>query len=147
MPRPKVTEELRRRIATACLHCKEIKQKCDGRTPCAPCNRRGLSAACAYSVIPRSYGARRQRRKKRIVEDEPRQTPRTSSPNASQPTTFTEQTDQTLQNVVSNNSSQLHSSPVGIDVAIPKLSRTMYDTKGKVCKSEECPNRLNVITV
>src|SRR5688572_22969515 len=64
MPRPKVTEQVRRRVAKACITCQATKQKCDGRAPCAPCARRGQTAACSYSSHERAYGARRRRRQK-----------------------------------------------------------------------------------
>jgi hypothetical protein len=64
MPRPKVTEDCRRRVAKACLRCQKSKYKCDGQTPCAQCIKRNRSLACAYSSIERSYGQHRRRRKR-----------------------------------------------------------------------------------
>ncbi|KAB8231336.1 uncharacterized protein BDW43DRAFT_282791 [Aspergillus alliaceus] len=61
MPRPKVDERFRKRIAKACTYCQKSKQKCDGLKPCALCVRRDQSASCAYSPHVRSYGRNRSR--------------------------------------------------------------------------------------
>ena len=63
MPRPRVTEESRRRVAKACTACQEGKHKCDGHSPCAKCTARNRASECLYSNIERSYGARRRRRR------------------------------------------------------------------------------------
>ncbi|KAL2869596.1 transcription factor domain-containing protein [Aspergillus lucknowensis] len=70
MPRAKVSEESRRRIAKACLHCQSSKQKCDGKSPCSACVRRHCPASCAYSDHVRSYGHRRRRTQKAVLASE-----------------------------------------------------------------------------
>ncbi|KAF2796944.1 hypothetical protein K505DRAFT_192414, partial [Melanomma pulvis-pyrius CBS 109.77] len=49
MPRPKVADGARQRVANACQPCKTNKQKCDGKTPCFLCTRRGRATRCIYS--------------------------------------------------------------------------------------------------
>jgi hypothetical protein len=52
MPRPKVSDENRRRVAHACDNCKRRKEKCDGANPCNLCRRRGREPECHYSDGP-----------------------------------------------------------------------------------------------
>ena len=52
MPRPKVSEEHRRRCAQACDNCKRRKEKCDGLIPCNLCRRRGREPECHYTEGP-----------------------------------------------------------------------------------------------
>lgn len=134
MPRPKVSEELRRRIAKACLHCQATKHKCDGLSPCGPCAKKGRSPTCMYSSHSRSYGAHRRRRIKHIGhEDTPSfsssgrpgtaETP-SSTADVAIPASTSEGGDATP-------SEPSSSSTPRIEIAIPKLSQTIYDTKGR----------------
>ena len=52
MPRPKVSDEHRRRCAQACDNCKRRKEKCDGLKPCNLCRRRGREPECYYTDGP-----------------------------------------------------------------------------------------------
>ena len=53
MPRPKVSDEHRRRVAQACDNCKRRKEKCDGAHPaCNLCRRRGREPECRYTDGP-----------------------------------------------------------------------------------------------
>lgn len=52
MPRPKVADENRRRVARACDNCKRRKEKCDGTSPCNLCRRRARETECQYSDGP-----------------------------------------------------------------------------------------------
>jgi hypothetical protein len=62
MPRPKISEQNRQRIAKACLYCQSSKVKCDGLRPCGQCIKRQRSSECDYSSHLRSYGRQRRRR-------------------------------------------------------------------------------------
>ena len=131
MPRPKVTEQARRRVAKACITCQATKQKCDGRAPCAPCDRRGQTAACSYSSHERSYGARRRRQQKGPRDETSGQILSTSPVDSS----------------ANDRSSRHHPPPnqtdspsARIEVTIPKLSRALHDTKGRVRKPLPIPN-------
>ncbi|KAL3456972.1 fungal-specific transcription factor domain-containing protein [Aspergillus heterothallicus] len=104
MPRPKVSDKDRRRIAKACLHCQSTKQKCDGNTPCSACVRHRRSESCAYSDHVRSYGHRRRRRR-----------PQKAALN-----------------------SPLNDAEGTIDIAVPKLPQSLYDTQGKVVYLGDC---------
>ena len=118
MPRPKVLEESRQRIAKACLYCQATKQKCDGRAPCVQCRKRGRSNNCAYSTHERSYG--RRRRKHIGTRQE------SSSPgHAAAP--FSDGTQSPEGDVVNQPAGRM------TDVAVPKLPHNLYDTKGRVC--------------
>ncbi|KAJ0418645.1 fungal-specific transcription factor domain-containing protein [Aspergillus carlsbadensis] len=102
MPRPKVQESNRRRIANACLHCQSSKLKCDGKSPCTTCARRQQAESCAYSDHVRSYGQRRRRKQK----------PR-------------------------SNSNPKEADGV-IEIAVPRLPQSLYDTRGKVVYLGDC---------
>ncbi|KAH8645467.1 hypothetical protein BX600DRAFT_478165 [Xylariales sp. PMI_506] len=52
MPRPRVKPEDRRRSVKACNACKHLKKRCDSRTPCSPCLRKGIAESCQYSDQP-----------------------------------------------------------------------------------------------
>lgn len=127
MPRPKVTEESRRRVAKACLRCQEAKHKCDGLTPCAQCSKRGRVSECKYSPLERSYGRRRRRRN--VQRQDSRE---------NRGSTTSRSTD--------NEESPRHQSPVSKtrqpreaqrtmrvrELNIPRKSRTLYDTSGRI---------------
>ncbi|KAL2844532.1 fungal-specific transcription factor domain-containing protein [Aspergillus pseudoustus] len=102
MPRPKVAESARKRIAKACLGCQTTKQKCDGKSPCSSCLRRRQAESCAYSDHVRSYGHRRQRR---------------------------------LASTIDRKSNDADAT---IDIAVPKLPQSLYDTRGKVVYLGDC---------
>ncbi|RMZ79710.1 hypothetical protein DV738_g3146, partial [Chaetothyriales sp. CBS 135597] len=59
MPRPRVRDEDRKRVAQACDTCKRRKEKCDGQHPCLLCRRRGREAECAFTL---GFSARRSKR-------------------------------------------------------------------------------------
>ncbi|RMD43285.1 hypothetical protein DV735_g1824, partial [Chaetothyriales sp. CBS 134920] len=59
MPRPRVRDEDRKRVAQACDTCKRRKEKCDGQHPCLLCKRRGREADCAFTL---GFSARRSKR-------------------------------------------------------------------------------------
>lgn len=125
MPRPKVTEELRRRIAKACLYCQATKQKCDGLTPCSSCSKRGQSTSCAYSSHVRSYGAHRRRRSK------PAEDPGQCSVDLS--------TTSSPHDGIPSHLQRPHEEPAqftSVEVPIPKLSHKVYDTNGRVGMSQ-----------
>ncbi|KAL3496327.1 fungal-specific transcription factor domain-containing protein [Aspergillus germanicus] len=102
MPRPKVQESNRRRIAKACLHCQSSKLKCDGKSPCNSCARRQQPESCAYSDHVRSYGHRRRRAQKPASNTRPNETDGV------------------------------------IEIAVPKLPQSLYDTRGKVVYLGDC---------
>ena len=64
MPRPKIDENFRRRIAHACRYCKDKKQKCDGKSPCVQCVKHGRPSACEYA--PRKDTSSFLRRRRRV---------------------------------------------------------------------------------
>jgi len=49
MPRPRVKDEDRKRVARACDTCKRRKEKCDGQQPCLLCKRRGREPECVFT--------------------------------------------------------------------------------------------------
>ncbi|KIA75443.1 hypothetical protein HK57_00087 [Aspergillus ustus] len=102
MPRPKVPESARRRIAKACVQCQSTKQKCDGKSPCSSCLRRRQAESCAYSDHVRSYGHRRRREPKSTTNRNPNEADGT------------------------------------IDISVPKLPQSLYDTRGKVVYLGDC---------
>lgn len=51
MPRPKVKPEDRQRCVLACLPCKRLKIRCDARTPCSTCIKRGREDGCVYQDL------------------------------------------------------------------------------------------------
>lgn len=110
MPRPKVLQESRQRIAKACLYCQMAKQKCDGHTPCSQCQKRGKSNTCAYSAHERSYGRRRREVETGHVA--------IHSSGSRMPSRSDD---------VDKGACRM------TDVAIPKLPHNLYDTKGRVC--------------
>lgn len=126
MPRPRVTEELRQRIAKACLYCQATKQKCDGLTPCSSCSKRGRSTSCAYSSHIRSYGVHRRRRSKPSEENHSGQScaelSTTPSPHDRVPSHL-------------QRSDDAPSQSTSIEVPIPKLSQKVYDTNGRASMS------------
>lgn len=60
MPRPRVKDENRKRVARACDTCKRRKEKCDGSQPCLLCKRRAKQDECHYSDGKRPSPSRRQ---------------------------------------------------------------------------------------
>lgn len=48
MPRPKVDPKDRQRSVIACVPCKKAKIRCDAKTPCATCSKRGRESSCIY---------------------------------------------------------------------------------------------------
>ncbi|EXJ92148.1 hypothetical protein A1O3_00698 [Capronia epimyces CBS 606.96] len=60
MPRPRVKDEDRKRVARACDTCKRRKEKCDGQHPCLLCKRRGRDLECVFSEGYSKRGSRRQ---------------------------------------------------------------------------------------
>lgn len=116
MPRPKVSEQYRRRIAKACLYCQTAKLKCDGLLPCVQCVKRNKFTSCAYSSHERSYGSRRRRRKD--VETAKSSTTPTMDPSSSTP---------------SHSSHEVDKASTVADITVPKISHNLYDAKGRVC--------------
>lgn len=58
MPRPRVKDEDRKRVARACDTCKRRKEKCDGQHPCLLCKRRGREPECVFSDgLPKRTGS------------------------------------------------------------------------------------------
>lgn len=51
MPRPKLLPEARVRSSKACSSCKSSKIKCDSRTPCSACEKRGRVSSCIYRDV------------------------------------------------------------------------------------------------
>ncbi|KAJ7031583.1 hypothetical protein C8F04DRAFT_960117, partial [Mycena alexandri] len=41
--------QVRSRITVVCAECKRLKLKCDRRTPCGSCDKRGTVVRCVYS--------------------------------------------------------------------------------------------------
>lgn len=123
MPRSKVTEEARRRVAKACLRCQDTKSKCDGLTPCALCANRGESSQCAYSAIKRSYGHRRLRQKSEHRENHQKTT--TAESSANKPL-------HQEQIPVVASSEETRSVSSMREVTIPTMSQTLYDTRGRI---------------
>ena len=134
MPRSKVSEDDRRRVAKACLSCRRTKQKCDGLAPCAACVGRGQDTSCAYSRHPRSYGARRRAQPRPVVDEASDQIPGT----ASSPANPSPPAAAAISGCSSrDHTSQMESLAPGYELFIPKLSRTLRDTEGNVsrCKA------------
>ncbi|KAH8805406.1 hypothetical protein F5884DRAFT_678776 [Xylogone sp. PMI_703] len=125
MPRPKVTDEDRRRILKACIFCQTTKQKCDGLTPCAQCRRRGRSITCAYSAHERSYGRRRRRRKDTDTLESAVPLAHISSKKPEPDPLRPDNRDEQLGCTVTK-------------VAIPRLPHHIYDTKGRVLYMGHC---------
>ncbi|KAH7362804.1 hypothetical protein B0T11DRAFT_281440 [Plectosphaerella cucumerina] len=48
MPRPKILPENRIRAYRACDYCKASKTRCDSKTPCGNCAKRGRDIECTY---------------------------------------------------------------------------------------------------
>ena len=59
MPRPRVRDEDRKRVARACDTCKRRKEKCDGTHPCSLCRKRGREPECTFTE---GFSARRERK-------------------------------------------------------------------------------------
>ncbi|KIX92967.1 uncharacterized protein Z520_11240 [Fonsecaea multimorphosa CBS 102226] len=60
MPRPRVRDEDRKRVARACDTCKRRKEKCDGQQPCLLCKRRCREAECIFTEAYSKRGSQRQ---------------------------------------------------------------------------------------
>lgn len=60
MPRPRVKDEDRKRVARACDVCKRRKEKCDGQHPCLLCKRRGREPECVFTEEYSKRGTHRQ---------------------------------------------------------------------------------------
>lgn len=63
MPRPKVKPEDRQRCALACIPCKRLKIRCDARSPCSTCIKRGREDGCVYQDVSErkaNHGRRRR---------------------------------------------------------------------------------------
>ena len=63
MPRPRVRDEDRKRVARACDTCKRRKEKCDGQHPCGLCQKRGREPECTFTEgfsARRSTGGKRE---------------------------------------------------------------------------------------
>ncbi|RFU34091.1 hypothetical protein B7463_g2243, partial [Scytalidium lignicola] len=122
MPRPKVTEQDRRRILKACIFCQTAKQKCDGLTPCVQCRRRGRAGACAYSSHERSFGRRRRLRKDVEISES------TASPEQAS-------TKGELDGTHNNDDAR---DSTTTKVAIPRLPHHVYDSKGRILYMGHC---------
>jgi hypothetical protein len=124
MPRPRVLEEYRQRIAKACLYCQATKQKCDAQAPCVQCHKRGRSSTCAYPAHERSYG--RRPRKHLEAAREPTSTGHAAfiSSHRTRPP---------------ENDSMEQWACRTTAVAVPKLPHNLYDTKGRVCTLSRLP--------
>jgi hypothetical protein len=124
MPRPKVLEDSRRRVAKACLYCQASKSKCDGQKPCAPCVRRSRSSGCAYSAHERSYGVHRRRteRTRRVTSAQQLSTGSSADEEIMQPTPLRR--------------SQPMPTP-SQDIPIPEMTGPMYDNKGRLGESRD----------
>lgn len=59
MPRPRVKDEDRKRVARACDTCKRRKEKCDGQQPCLLCKRRGREPECIFTEAYSRRGSHR----------------------------------------------------------------------------------------
>lgn len=57
MPRPRVKDEDRKRVARACDTCKRRKEKCDGQQPCLLCKRRGREPDCVFTEMLSKRGS------------------------------------------------------------------------------------------
>lgn len=55
MPRPKIRPQDRRRSVVACSSCKAAKIRCDSRSPCRACVKRGRPATCSYAGALRAH--------------------------------------------------------------------------------------------
>ena len=64
MPRPRVRDEDRKRVARACDTCKRRKEKCDGSHPCGLCRKRGREPECTFTE---GFSARRSTDKRASV--------------------------------------------------------------------------------
>lgn len=64
MPRPRVRDEDRKRVARACDTCKRRKEKCDGSHPCGLCRKRGREPECTFTE---GFSARRSTGKRESV--------------------------------------------------------------------------------
>ncbi|KAF2012454.1 hypothetical protein BU24DRAFT_411825 [Aaosphaeria arxii CBS 175.79] len=123
MPRPKVTEARRQRVAKACIPCQEGKYKCDATMPCAQCAKRGRSESCEYSSLERSYGRHRRRIPKPLSSQQ-------------SPTLLSHES--TLSAPPSNHSGQSPnlnsnvSKATVLEVNAPAVPQTLYDTRGRV---------------
>ncbi|KAI9737487.1 MAG: hypothetical protein M1834_009642 [Cirrosporium novae-zelandiae] len=66
MTRPKVPDDKRQRIRTACESCKRRKQKCNGLFPCGNCQKRNLE--CYYHERDHDNGNKSHPQKKRMTQ-------------------------------------------------------------------------------
>ncbi|KAL1865802.1 hypothetical protein VTK73DRAFT_5049 [Phialemonium thermophilum] len=142
MPRPKVTDELRRRVAKACLRCQESKSKCDGLVPCAPCTKRGRQAECDYSLAERSYGRHRRRRDARRQQPSDEQGGRACAPavpkssDNSEPWPSPSQHRRPLMSDSPRSTSSLQTTRERSRPRTPP--RMLYDTRGRIVYLGEC---------
>lgn len=125
MPRPKIDEASRRRITHACRHCKTVKQKCDGLSPCVQCVKRGRPLACEYEPRINPGGLRRRRRRSRVSGEQERESPSSQVSQAA------------LLPIVkdSEESQRPDTRPGSIEDAselvVPRMSQVLYNSKGE----------------
>ncbi|TDL23553.1 hypothetical protein BD410DRAFT_827835 [Rickenella mellea] len=53
-PMPAVMGGQRLRVTVVCGECKRLKLRCDRRTPCSACIKRGVMTRCVYAIPPRT---------------------------------------------------------------------------------------------
>ncbi|RMZ90826.1 hypothetical protein DV736_g1921, partial [Chaetothyriales sp. CBS 134916] len=82
MPRPRVRDEDRKRVAQACDTCKRRKERCDGQHPCLLCKRRGREPECTFTD---GFSARRSSNKRDSVSTSHTATSQTRSNGHAQP--------------------------------------------------------------
>ncbi|KAJ9636543.1 hypothetical protein H2204_005376 [Knufia peltigerae] len=71
MPRPRVKDEDRKRVARACDTCKRRKEKCDGQYPCLLCKRRGREPECVFTEAFSKRGSAVRGSKERPTQPQP----------------------------------------------------------------------------
>ncbi|RJE25883.1 hypothetical protein PHISCL_01790 [Aspergillus sclerotialis] len=126
MPRPKVDERFRKRIAKACQYCRLTKQKCDGLIPCKNCQRRDRSDSCAYS--PEQPNRRHRSRRKRMQIPTGLSQETIGSEVSDAVTNSSQKNEETR----SSQSYQGNTFSNGQEVSVPGLSHVLYDNQGKV---------------
>ena len=133
MPRAKVHPHNRRRVLRACDVCRKRKEKCDGNLPCGHCRSRNKGSSCRY-VQPYSSSSNPNRVRtagSRTPLSPPEYTLRESS---SVGDNYFAEEDAFLG--FSGSPDNPAAEHTGVDSApIPKQSRMLPDTKGKLSSS------------
>jgi hypothetical protein len=125
MPRPKIDEKFRRRIAHACRYCKAKKQKCDGKSPCVQCVKHSRPSACEYAPRENTSGLLRRRRWVQVETEDINGVSRSEEVQPTVPLDV-RNTGELRQRDIARKSNEEFS-----ELVVPRRSQVLYNSKGE----------------